>query len=517
LINNYFILKAQTNYLNNIVQGFFIDSIYTFKKDKVVITLKKNNSSVSLLISFERNFESLYLDESFYSPKNNLYYFFDSLTGSSIKKISTLDNNRCLRIDLGMQSLFISFIPNKTNLFMVQDNLIVDSFNSKENFLNKDISLLFPTIKNTNKEYEEGNLDSYITIKYKILGKFYLNELLKQIKEKNITFQSVDKFVEDFENEIIKSEELCIYENNGKFIPSLIKIDDLQPVEVFNDINSLITFYLRNVSNIISSNNIKINLKQRLIDKKNKTETKIENLQTELSKAQNFNTYKEFGDILLTNKINIKNDSIEYACTVDNKNLLIKLDKDLSVVENANKYYNKYKGLKKSLSILNEKINSLRIDLDKINNELSSFNDNMNYKELKKIMKTTKLQKEKEELPFRIFKLDDNYEVWVGKSSASNDLLTTKYTNQYELWFHVRGSSGSHTVLKFTDKNLKPTKETISIAASIAAYYSKAKNAKNVPVAYTEKRNVKKKKGFKEGSVVMEKEKVIFVNPKLPD
>ena len=53
-----------------------------------------------------------------------------------------------------------------------------------------------------------------------------------------------------------------------------------------------------------------------------------------------------------------------------------------------------------------------------------------------------------EKLPFRIFKLNEKFEVWVGKDSASNDLLTMKHTNQYDLWFHVRGSSGSHTILK---------------------------------------------------------------------
>ena len=42
------------------------------------------------------------------------------------------------------------------------------------------------------------------------------------------------------------------------------------------------------------------------------------------------------------------------------------------------------------------------------------------------------------------------------------------------------------------------------------------KNAKNVPVAMTEKKYVRKPKGVPAGTVVIEKEKVIFVQPRLP-
>jgi predicted ribosome quality control (RQC) complex YloA/Tae2 family protein len=119
---------------------------------------------------------------------------------------------------------------------------------------------------------------------------------------------------------------------------------------------------------------------------------------------------------------------------------------------------------------------------------------------------------------FRIFKLDSGFEVWVGKNSEANDLLTFKYSNQYDLWFHVRGSSGSHTVLKLPDKDsTPPPKEIIKTAASIAAFYSKSKNAKNIPVAYTSTKNVQKYRGAKSGSVVIKGEKVVKVNPELPE
>jgi len=119
--------------------------------------------------------------------------------------------------------------------------------------------------------------------------------------------------------------------------------------------------------------------------------------------------------------------------------------------------------------------------------------------------------------------------VWVGKDSRSNDLLTMKHTDDDDLWFHVRGASGSHTVLKIrppvnlpplrkgeTAQDMKITKEHINSAAAIAAYYSKARNAKKVNVAYTLGKYVRKYKGAKTGSVAIRNEKVVKVEPGIP-
>ena len=125
--------------------------------------------------------------------------------------------------------------------------------------------------------------------------------------------------------------------------------------------------------------------------------------------------------------------------------------------------------------------------------------------------------KEKENLPpFRIFTVEGGFQVLAGKSSENNDMLTTKYAKPDDLWFHCRGSSGSHVVLKVHSAHGEPSKAAIHQAASIAAYYSKMKNASSVPVAMTEKKFVRKPKGAPAGTVVLEREKVLFVEPKLP-
>jgi predicted ribosome quality control (RQC) complex YloA/Tae2 family protein len=132
-------------------------------------------------------------------------------------------------------------------------------------------------------------------------------------------------------------------------------------------------------------------------------------------------------------------------------------------------------------------------------------------------MENNETLKKKELSTFRIFKLVNGFEVWVGKNSDANDLLTLKYSKQNDLWFHIKSTSGSHTILKIPENLSSIPKDYVSKAASIAAYYSKSKNAARVSVIYTQVKNVRKYKGAKSGSVMIKNEKVIKVEPKLPE
>ena len=127
-----------------------------------------------------------------------------------------------------------------------------------------------------------------------------------------------------------------------------------------------------------------------------------------------------------------------------------------------------------------------------------------------------KNEKEEPTVPFRIFHVSGGFEVWAGKSSKNNDELTLQYAKPNDLWFHARGSSGSHVVLRIGTGSGEPSKKAKEQAAAIAAYYSKQRNAKYVPVAMTEKKYIRKPKGATPGTVVMDREKVIMVTPALP-
>lgn len=72
--------------------------------------------------------------------------------------------------------------------------------------------------------------------------------------------------------------------------------------------------------------------------------------------------------------------------------------------------------------------------------------------------------------------------------------------------------AGSHCVLKLSKP---PTREELERAAAIAAHYSDAKGSELAPVICVPKKYVRKPKGADVGAVVVEREEVLLVKPRL--
>lgn len=114
------------------------------------------------------------------------------------------------------------------------------------------------------------------------------------------------------------------------------------------------------------------------------------------------------------------------------------------------------------------------------------------------------------------YELEGGFEALAGKTDADNDLLSLKVARPNDLWFHVHGQPGSHVILRHPDGE-KPDNALIRQTAAIAAWHSKARNAGNVPVKYTEAKHVGKPRGAKAGSVTIKREKTVKVRPALPN
>ncbi|MBL7961359.1 DUF814 domain-containing protein, partial [bacterium] len=133
---------------------------------------------------------------------------------------------------------------------------------------------------------------------------------------------------------------------------------------------------------------------------------------------------------------------------------------------------------------------------------------------VKKISAETRTKIEKEAPTFREFVVPGNWRVFVGQNDTKNDQLTFKFAKSDDYWFHARGVPGSHVVLKRDGRKDNPGKQAIETTASIAAFFSKAKSSSLVPVAYTLRKYVRKRKGSRPGQVIIEREEVVIVPPK---
>lgn len=114
------------------------------------------------------------------------------------------------------------------------------------------------------------------------------------------------------------------------------------------------------------------------------------------------------------------------------------------------------------------------------------------------------------------FVSSDGFDIYVGRNNTQNDNLTLRFANSQDIWFHTKKIHGSHAVIKLGINKDVPAR-TLTEAATLAAYFSKARNSSQVPVDYTTIKNVRKPNGAKPGMVIYDYYNTIYVTPALLD
>ena len=109
------------------------------------------------------------------------------------------------------------------------------------------------------------------------------------------------------------------------------------------------------------------------------------------------------------------------------------------------------------------------------------------------------------------FVSSDGFDIYVGKNNIQNDELTLKTARGGDIWFHTKNIPGSHVIIITMGREVPDT--TLTEAATLAAWFSKAQGSSMVPVDYTAKKNVHKPNGAKPGLVIYESNKTAYITP----
>jgi predicted ribosome quality control (RQC) complex YloA/Tae2 family protein len=114
--------------------------------------------------------------------------------------------------------------------------------------------------------------------------------------------------------------------------------------------------------------------------------------------------------------------------------------------------------------------------------------------------------------PYRTLRVGA-FDVLVGRGDEDNDHLTFGVADAGDLWLHVAGGTpGSHVVVRNPDGADVPA-EVVARAASLAAWYSKARGTPKVEVHYCRVADVSKPRGAPPGLVQLAKWKSVKVKP----
>ncbi|MBP7552058.1 MAG: DUF814 domain-containing protein [Spirochaetes bacterium] len=281
--------------------------------------------------------------------------------------------------------------------------------------------------------------------------------------------------------------------------------------------NSIFDYYNR----VIEEDEVK-NLRKNIL---NILTNEIKRINEIISKNEsdedtNADKYLYIGEALKANIRAIKDfsDSVEIYDYNTNANIKVALDKNLSIVENIQKYFTKYRKLKDGKNFRDEQNKALKSKLDKFDALLSEIEQCSVLERLREIKKSLSLTKTGTDCKSsinvysfaRVFNLTNNCKAFVSKSAKDADNLLKLVAKGNDYWFHSRDYAGSHVVVK-TEKGKELSEKTKIEAAHLAVFFSKAKNALDGDVYFTQIKYLHKPNTNVKGLVFPTREKNIKV------
>ena len=163
---------------------------------------------------------------------------------------------------------------------------------------------------------------------------------------------------------------------------------------------------------------------------------------------------------------------------IKDNNLL--LDKDKSVVENANQLFKKYKKSKRTIEMANIEVNKAKEESDYLSYLLAS-SQYMNDDELLTLSMELlpKQSQKKKSVPIKYgTMIYDGVKILYGKNASSNNELTFKVATKDDWYLHIKDYHGAHIIIK--DSN--PSNEVKLVAAELALILSN-KSAGEIMIA----------------------------------
>lgn len=233
----------------------------------------------------------------------------------------------------------------------------------------------------------------------------------------------------------------------------------------------------------------------------------------QLKDTEKMEKYRVYGELLHT--YGYAATPGDKSITVNNyytgEDITIPLDEQLSAMDNAKKYFDRYGKLKRTKEALETLTIEVKEEIDHLESILSALDFAVKEEDLNEIKeemtecgyirrKATKGAKQRFKSKPYHYVSSDGFHIYVGKNNYQNEELTFKFANGGDWWFHAKGIPGSHVVVKCEGAELPD--RTFEEAARLAAHYSKGNGSDKVEVDYLRRKDVKKPNGSKPGFVV---------------
>ncbi len=509
--NNYYFLRHLSAELNHQIVGFTLVSCFSQNKDELVLELNNERKSIFIKATLLPTFQCLSFPDLYHRARKNSINLFNDLVMTKVTGVRQFTNERSLALLFendntlvfkmhGAQSNVIRckgavtqeiFRNNiKADLDLRLDNLDRSIDWSYANFMQHQADLpgvyftFGKAIWNYINAQHFSDLD--IPLKWKVL-----TETLTYLEKPNYYLQEKESVI-----------SLSLFPSEERFT---------RPIEAINEFfkrRVTITVFQKEKASLLSYVQGKIKQSESYQDKNRRK-------YIELTRDTH---YKQWADLIMANLHRIKpaQEIVELEDFYNKQQTEIRLKKELSPQKNAEVFYRKAKNQAIEVNTLKEALDRKEMEIRELQKWDEAIRIARNISDLEVVsailVKHKPAKELKQSLPFHEFEFL-GFKIWVGKNATSNDTLTLKHSHKDDLWLHAKDVAGSHVLIKYQAGKPFP-KDVIERAASLAAYYSKRKNETLCPVAITPRKYVRKRKGDPAGAVVVEREKVMLVEPK---
>jgi predicted ribosome quality control (RQC) complex YloA/Tae2 family protein len=513
--NSYFLLQQLSRELNTELRGFSIVSCFSQSKDELVIEFNNEKKSFFIKAHLQPDFCCLSFPTSFNRARKNSVDLFAEVILKSVQSVTQFQNERCFAINLsGDLSLIFKMHGNRANVLVAQEAKIIGLFRNHQEAdweikplqLNRELSWSLETVaqNETNLRKTFFTLNSEVWSFLDSQGFMNADPSAKWTLLKNLKTQ-------------LEKAEFYITRKGG-----VIKLLLFPGGEILKQSRSAVQalnefFLMRMQTHALDSEKLKA--LSLLREKEKQAESYLAKNQPILNELLHDAHYQRWGDLIMANLHQIKKG--EESVSLENyhepgKQITFKLKPDLTPQKNAEVFYRKARNQKIEINKLSEAIAEKQLQLEKLKSLRNAIESSGTPQAIREALANSGFTKSQQQdvvrLPYRETEFK-GFVIRIGKSAADNDELTLKYSHKDDLWLHAKDVAGSHVVVKQQSGKEFP-KDVIERAAELAAFYSKRKGESLCPVAVTSKKFVRKRKGDPAGAVIVEKEKVILVEPK---
>ncbi|MCR5151372.1 MAG: NFACT family protein [Clostridiales bacterium] len=570
-------LSLITKELENEITGARIEKIHQPSRDRIVLHLRKRSGPVKLMLSASSDSARIHLttatDENPAAPPMLCMLFRKHLTGGIITGIRQNGLDRTVFLDIKATSeigdktefcLCAEIMAKHSNIILINsEGIIVDAVR-RVDYTKSSVRQILPgfkyetppkqdkldirqidneTVLTALKQYPQKPLSSALLSVLQGASPLVAREVAYRVFQNDLPVQCIT--VADAEN---LYQALDIYRNllTGKTpakpvalfrnsdspfdftFDEIKQYGDVVSFKEYQSFSALLDYFYFEKNRHERTQQAEQNLLKSVQNLLARAERKLEGRKTDLIECGGKDEKKMFAELIYANQYSLEKGSLFYDLNNffdEYKPIRIKADPALSPAANAQKYYKEYNKLKNAEKMLTGLIEESENEVEYLKSVYDSLLRSDSYSAIAEIKtelinegyikrkKDTKGKKAKPLPPIK-YVSDDGYVILVGRNNIQNELLTFKTAARDDSWFHVQKMPGSHVVV-IGNGDILPER-TCRQAASLAAFHSTARHSSQVPVDYTEIRELKKPKTGRTGMVIYHKYNTMWVTPGEP-